>query len=394
MSETPSCSFCNRSKFKVEYLLEGPDHNGSPVYTCNHCVTDAYHVIQKLKQKPTEDVDLTPSVILERIDSMVVGQDTAKKIISIAVYNHMLRVSNPGCNIGKPNVMLIGPSGSGKTLIVKTIASMLEIPYTIVSATSLSETGYIGTSADEVVAKLYQVAGKDIELTQRGIIFIDEVDKIAKKDTPANRDISGEGVQQSLLTMMEGSEVTIRVDNREVTIDTSNILFIASGAFVGLDKIIQQRTGEKRIGFGTTVSDASTVIAGVEPDDLLKFGMIPEFVGRLPVIATLTELTVAELRRILVEPDNSITRQYKELFGLHGISIEFDDEYLDSVARVCIEKKTGARGLRRILESALLETQFVLPDMASQKITKVVVHGDGTIESVPKKKRQINNITK
>jgi len=377
MSSKCACSFCGKTRKEVEVLLEGPAHLGETIYICNECVVSGYSV---LNESPAESsvTDLTPEKIKDILDRFVIDQDHAKKVISVAVYNHMLRSSKNLKNVDKSNIMLIGPSGSGKTLIVKTIANALNVPYVIVSATSLTETGYVGNNVEDIIAKLYRRSGGDIEKTQRGIIFIDEVDKKVKKDSNT-RDISGEGVQQALLTVVEGTEVTINVGNRQIEVDTSNILFISSGAFVDLDKTIDRRLGQKTIGFSSRVGRVSDLTTDLEPVDLISYGLIPEFVGRFPVVAMLTDLNEDTLYRILLEPDNSLTKQYTKLFNAQGIDIEFSDGYLRSVAKRCTNHRTGARGLRKIFEDLLLETQYQISDIKLRGVKKIRISDEGEV---------------
>lgn len=393
MASKCACSFCGKTRKEVEVLLEGPAHLGETIYICNECVVSGYSAISEGKTDISGSPDMTPEKIKDILDRFVIDQDHAKKVISVAVYNHMLRSFNNLKNVEKSNIMLIGPSGSGKTLIVKTIANALNVPYVIVSATSLTETGYVGNNVEDIIAKLYRRSGNDIDKTQRGIIFIDEVDKKIKKDSNT-RDISGEGVQQALLTVVEGTEVTINVNNRHVEVDTSNILFISSGAFVDLDKTIKKRLGQKTIGFSSSVDNELDLTSDLEPVDLISYGLIPEFVGRFPVVAMLSDLNEDTLYRILLEPDNSLTKQYTKLFGAQGIEIEFSDGYLRSVAKKCTTHRTGARGLRKIFEDLLLETQYQISDIKARGVKKIQVSDNGEI-IIPKtktvsKKQKVN----
>ena len=392
MATKCACSFCGKTRKDVDVMLEGPAHLGETIYICNECVVSGYSVINGDETHVTPS-DMTPEKIKDILDRFVIDQDHAKKVISVAVYNHMLRSSKGLSNVEKSNIMLIGPSGSGKTLIVKTIANALDVPYVIVSATSLTETGYVGNNVEDIIAKLYRKSGNDLDKTQRGIIFIDEVDKKVKKESNT-RDISGEGVQQALLTVVEGTEVAINVNNKLIEVDTSNILFISSGAFVDLDNVIKKRLGQKTIGFSSTTGSDPVLTSDLEPVDLISYGLIPEFVGRFPVVAMLSDLNEDTLYRILLEPDNSLTKQYRRLFGAQGIDIEFSEGYLRSVAKKCTAQRTGARGLRKIFEDLLLETQYQISDIKTRGVKKIQISDSGEVimpKPRPSKKQKVNN---
>ncbi|MGM0533995.1 MAG: ATP-dependent Clp protease ATP-binding subunit ClpX [Campylobacterota bacterium] len=383
------CSFCGVQESEQTPLLAGEN-----AYICTDCVISAYKIISGEAQEESSDntVLLAPKEIKQNLDKHVIGQERAKKVISVAVYNHYKRIFKSSQNadekISKSNVLLIGPTGSGKTFIAQTIANMLDLPIAITDATSLTEAGYVGEDVENILTRLYQAADGDVEKTQQGIIFIDEIDKISRlgENRSITRDVSGEGVQQALLKIIEGSSVNISAKggrkhpNQDfITIDTSNILFICGGAFDGLEDIVKKRMGSNVLGFGQEQKSTKNMnaMSKVESDDLIHFGMIPELIGRLHVIATLNEISKNDMVRILTEPQNSIVSQYQKLFDLDGVSLEFEQDALEAIAQKAIDRKTGARGLRTIIEDKMIDIMFDLPEYEgySVLITKEVIEG-------------------
>ena len=382
------CSFCSKTRDEVKKLIQGPDKG---IFICDECIKLSFNIIQDEESEINEHYVYTPEAIYNHLNEFVIGQEEAKKVLSVAVYNHYKRINHIATDIelDKSNVLLLGPSGSGKTLLASTIAKILDVPFAIADATTVTEAGYVGDDVENLVTKLLSAADYDIERAEKGIVYVDEIDKKGRKSESASitRDVSGEGVQQALLKMIEGAEIRVppsggrkHPQSEVIEINTKDILFILGGAFIDLEKHIKKRLNKtKSIGFGAIIDekqDDTNYFSFVEPDDLVEYGLIPELVGRIPIRVGLKELTHNELVKVLIEPKNSIIKQFQRLFEMDNVKLEFTDGACEEIVKLCTDTKVGARGLRSVIESTLLDVQFNLPNYEKKGIEKVVINED------------------
>ena len=382
------CSFCSKTRDEVKKLIQGPDKG---IFICDECIKLSFNIIQDEESEINEHYVYTPEAIYNHLNEFVIGQEEAKKVLSVAVYNHYKRINHIATDIelDKSNVLLLGPSGSGKTLLASTIAKILDVPFAIADATTVTEAGYVGDDVENLVTKLLSAADYDIERAEKGIVYVDEIDKKGRKSESASitRDVSGEGVQQALLKMIEGADIRVppsggrkHPQSEVIEINTKDILFILGGAFIDLEKHIKKRLNKtKSIGFGAIIDekqDDTNYFNFVEPDDLVEYGLIPELVGRIPIRVGLKELTHNELVKVLIEPKNSIIKQFQRLFEMDNVKLEFTDGACEEIVKLCTDTKVGARGLRSVIENTLLDVQFNLPNYEKKGIEKVVINED------------------